>query len=853
MSQPGLIYRLEFKNIEGFTVRTDIYPTDKPLNSGIIHPTEALFYTSLGLNYIAVFYNLGSFFYIGQVFTISGTASNNGVFTVVSVTGYGSSTIVEVAQTVVVESAFASTFTDNSVITVPTIIPLQAGGTPLIISASNNDEDKFTPIRSKSAQIQFVTDTSAGLDSSTFSQGADNLWKVEIYLQDTPQLIFQGFLMMADNHQPFQPDPQYVTLTATDHLAALKEAALVDFNDINPIGKYRVADLIAMCLRKTGLELSFFVVNNLRAGSGILTNTATISSSGQYIVVNTTNFFYPGQEFTLTGTATHDGTYHVDHVVQSIVTEVHLVENITAPGEVAPSAVFTDTASSFHWYDNVYIDAKTFEKIIGSSENCYTVLSKLLGEDCYITQWHGQWFIMRVDEIDNNPFYIAEFTAAGVYVSTATDDFSKSVGAAEDYRFANADTLLRFVRPHQFVKETFNYDFPAEIPCNKDFSRGDYVSGTNPKLYDITCWTKRRGVPGGYNAPITITAFIQRTFNDNDYEIDRLIYITPQTGHTGFSSTDDEYIESEGIPVNISDKFEGSIQWKFNTNIGSSAADLRLFRFILIGDDGSGWILGEATPGDGKPVWYDTSGFTGNTGKGATPVVFGSQDETEWQSIDWNAPPIPMSGTLYIWLNQAYTNAAVPSGEIISYANLRFDYIPLINGTYSRTTGQSTQVTRTNPDGYIVNRDNEVFVSDSPLPIAKGSMFLLIGGAYKLFPNWFRSINGLDTGDIHPFGYLQAYSVWNQYKGVNDPITGRGIGINIFSGSVLGLTDSWPDVVNKFSLTDMNTQTNNRNFMLISVQQDWKLCQWTATFIEVFNTEIGKTYTDPFSFRYLTE
>lgn len=70
MSQPGLIYRMRFKNIEGSIILTWIYPTDIIVPDG--DPQE--------------------------------------------------------------------------------IIELTAGGRPLVISASNNDEDKFTPIRSKSAQ-----------------------------------------------------------------------------------------------------------------------------------------------------------------------------------------------------------------------------------------------------------------------------------------------------------------------------------------------------------------------------------------------------------------------------------------------------------------------------------------------------------------------------------------------------------------------------------------------------------------------------------------------------------------------------------------------------------------------------
>jgi hypothetical protein len=87
--------------------------------------------------------------------------------------------------------------------------------------------------------------------------------------------------------------------------------------------------------------------------------------------------------------------------------------------ETAAAAVFLDYNSQFHWYDVVYLDAKTFESEIGESENCYTVLEKILGEDCFITQWKGNWWIFRLDEMENNPVYVAEFDLVGTYISTA--------------------------------------------------------------------------------------------------------------------------------------------------------------------------------------------------------------------------------------------------------------------------------------------------------------------------------------------------------------------------------------------------------------------------------------------------
>lgn len=243
--------------------------------------------------------------------------------------------------------------------------------------------------------------------------------------------------------------------------------------------------------------------------------------------------------------------------------------------------------------------------------------------------------------------------------------------------------------------------------------------------------------------------------------------------------------------------------------------------------------------------------------QGVTNVDFG---DDEWQSIEWDAPPCPVSGNLYFWINQLNQNSAAFDDYNIQYANLRFDYVPLINNSYQRYSGQYSKIDRTE-SGYLANRDKEVFISDSPTKIFKGAMFQLNNSAYVLFPTWFNAATnggtytGLPSTDyLHPYSYIQAYSVWNQFKGYNTATTPvRGIGINIFSGSVKGLTNDWPDLIHRITLTDTNAQTSDRYFLLISLEQDWRSCIWTATFIEVYNRVIYKSYSDVLTFKFISQ
>lgn len=853
MSQYGIIYRLEFKNIKDQIVRVDISPTDY---------------------------------------------------------------LIDDADT-------------------PEIIPLTGTGSPFTVSTVNNDESKFQQIRSKQAKIEFVSNVGDGLTISTFSNGPDNLWVVTALIP-TVETIFTGYLIMADNQQPFLPDPNVVVLTATDHLAVIKEIALVDYDDNILSGKYRVADLVTMCLRKTGLSLPLYVVDNLKPGAGtMLTDVANFSSVSSFIFFPSVKMpkLYVGMRFTV-DSPLNSGTIFT--VLENNSGDNVLVSPTPVAESGALNVTFTDELQG-HWYDIVYIDSKTFEQEINLSQDCYTVLEKLLGQNGFITQWKGAWYILRIDEIDSFDYIVTEFDTDGILVGSTTQDISKAVGRAEDTKFANADTLLRFLRPHGYIRETYNYDYPLEAPCNSDFQRGGLTNTISAfeKDFNIDCWTKRRGLPGGYISPITITDYIKRLYNANGYEIERYIYITPQVGHSGFSSTDEEYIESEAIPVLINDKFTASIDWRLGVDLTTSSASPRLFRMVLHGTDGSWWVLGrpsDISGTDSTLTWYDTSGWTVNTARGKTGIVFGDQDETKWQNIEWEAPPVPVSGDLYMWVAQFYQSSTTGVNTTIYYDNLRFEYIPYANGSYQKFSGQSTQTTRPET-GYLAKQENEVFISDAPFPFAKGAMFfatfeeiwndtvdffgttqtiqfagdqsgLLTQGmviqisgtasnnqiakiltvsysiisditvitidkpvvtesvtaiisqaVFRLVPIWYDSHpfaggNPPDASYLHPYGYIQCYAVMNQFRGAG---TTRASGISIFQGTVVNFTDDWPDMLHKYSLTDTNPQTDDRLFMLISFTQDWRTCQMQCVFVEVYNTLIGKIYTDTLTLKYIAE
>lgn len=730
----------------------------------------------------------------------------------------------------------------------PQVIALTPTGEPLTVSIVNNDRDKFNTIYSKQAVIRFKSDLYADKWVATFCDYPDNEWYVEIVDFGTGNFIFKGFLMLSDMQQPFQPDPNIVELTASDHLGILKDFPLVDDDGNNPRGKYRIAELIAMSLKRTGLTLDIKVINNLRAGSGAMTVSSTsvgFDSASGYIGMGASfaGFFYPGQTIVVSGTTSNNGTFTVSSVVVNVITFVFVNESVT--DETASNVTFQDSNSQGHIYDKCYLDALTFESEIDESEDPYTVLQKILGFDCFLVQWQGFWYIMRVDEFDNNSVFIASFDSDGSLdgIGGATS-ITKSVGRQEVVKFANGDTLLIPDRPYKSVRLNRNYRYPIESVCNIDFSRGDLDDDTDPLdiTYEIACWTLRRNLPGNYDTP-DFTALIHRIFDENAYETERYITLTP-TASTESASTAVRYIESQAIPVQISDKFTVSIDYRLTHNEAGTAST-RLMRAILAGDDGSYWILDHDGTGQ-DPVWRNTAGWTLFTGAGDYDVDFAVEG---WQTISVEAPPLPVSGNLYIWLNQLNQDGSAFDDHDLQYSNLRFTYIPLINGTYQRYTGHYNKVTRaTNPTKYNATIDDEVFIGEMPKPLFKGALFLLTGSAYTLAKNFYSSAqfslgSPTDLTFLHPYGWFQVQAVWNQYRS----------NVRSFDGSVLGLGEAWPDMLYKYSLTDTNPSTNNRYFMLISFSQNWKNQLWTALFIECYRTDTGRVYTDTFEYKYIRD
>jgi hypothetical protein len=662
------------------------------------------------------------------------------------------------------------------------IIALEMAENPVTISVIDNDEDKFKPIRSKQAEI--IIHSSDTIEIATFATGGDNRYKVEIAVVNTSNIIFVGFLSLSDLQMEFQPDPNEITLVATDNLGALRDIPLAGSSNLYIRGKNPIGLYIAQALNKTGLSLEIWVVNNIREAN-------------------------------------------------------HPTE---------------------HLYSSCWLDGKTFESEIGVAESCYSALEKILGENCFLTQWKGKWFIQNVDELDWGTITQARFNATGglMEYKTATN-FIKLVGEDLELSWIGApDTppIVTLERPYKESKGVFKYDPPIEIIDNINFSRGDWLSpidlGTELdddgniiyylRAYSLDDWTMTRN-----SGPVTAQAYIVRKFSDVNLTQEKEKFVRVLTANQQASPWD--YLRCNPVPVHLKDKATVSVDFKLETALTSLAVQGRyIFTFYIAGTDGNVYAYDET---GSRPKWTQFATITGTNFAVLYQWQSENFDEKEWQTVTVDLPAFPIDGDLYMGLynGRTFDNNTLP----MNYSNLRFEYIPYVNGDYSKYTGQYHKVS------HLLNtkavREAQVYISDSPKKIFKGALYTKNLSDQFVLANQFFEWASAPTpapDQIRQYGYLQAFIVWNQFNRHNTKFEGTIDGLQSGNVDADGFPDL-PDLLFKYILTDTDNTTNNRYFQLLHFEQNLHLCEMRVFLYEVFNTATGKKYNDAYEFKYISQ
>lgn len=685
----------------------------------------------------------------------------------------------------------------------PDPIPLKCTGAELKIVDS--DEDKFSVIKGKRIEFSFLSTLTENL--TTFTAGPDNQWLVEVLVGATQ--IFSGYLVTDATRESFLPPTTYtVELTASDNLGLLKDEPLTKPDGTNPRGKFRLMDYISWCLAKTGFDLPFKVVYNLRpeeltaAGSHTF-HEVYLDAKTFEADINESIDCYQVLQRILKGCflTQHNNAWWIIRVDEMNGTDYH-IQDFDPDGTIGGPATNTTYSQNIGITESIKLINKDAEVMPERANKLVeTTLRLELPREIPDNKDFNRGTTWVSPYVVNMAFHIYSYATLGAFPVTGEFEITYlATGSGIYYKWTGVG----------YAPIT-----GAEVP--QGFA------------YNIEDWTLVNEAGG---AP-TISAYVIKVRRFGA-EIAR--YVELSTGG-GF-----HWIKSNRIPVGRYDKMTFSVDRRYYSDLsGSGLSTENVAQIRLFGEDGTYWTVTNIAFGsDPAGSWVQCSAsFTTNQRYITDRYVRNEVDTKKWMPASVDANPVPVGGEIEILLRQMTATGTM-------YSNLQFEYHPYVNDNYQDYTAQKHKVSQALNTKATIEED--VYTGDLPRPLYKGAMFIDNGPAYSLTRNWYN-YNAGTSGElaIASFGKYQAFEYWNQHRRI----------IRKFQGTLRGMdtvtpTDI-PGLLHQYTFTAATDHSTNKTFMLLSYSQNLDTCEWTGIFAEVLDSVDGKDYASDHEFKYSTD
>lgn len=720
---------------------------------------------------------------------------------------------------------------------------------PFHLRSDNNSEAKLKSVCGTLLEMQFESTPDINLNKFLQGNYSDRRYRVTATIESggIERIFFRGHLQLAESQEMFLPHPNTVRLTATCGLGSLKNKPLLDDAGNAPSGYYRLIRFIAFCLKKTGIEQNINVVMNIKESRYRQFAEALEFVAPNKIIFHADRPLYAGQVIDISGSVSNDGRYTITGVtVVGFTKEATVAETVVneSPAPEQPSVEFVNS----NFFNYLYADAKTFEKEIGENDDCYTVLHKILWPLCRIAQRHGEWWIKNIDEYDEPGDYVVVFDKNGDWIENKSMAvYQKEIGFNNNMKWSQESCMMNFKSPAAFSKLTYRYENPAEVPCNNDLERGDYIAdiSAESKKYELECWDLVKQGVSGDEAPDT-DGYLRRDFI-NGYEDKRYVVIEHDAAA--------HFFRSEKFPVDARGKIKLDMVRRLSADVaGSGFYRDQGMQVRLYANDGTFYMLQGETSVGAQYEWVSTnSSFTTNVRylwfEGDV-----SRDMTEAESLygSGTSPELPKAGHLQILIHQSHET----SWNRDTYIDkIELEYYPLINGSHQKYRAHYHKSSQVNDDD-VEKTDDEIYLSDAPARLLKGALHVknhVDYGLAALYWNAAKSPAG-PGGNIHekPYGWHCTLGVWNQVRMLHRIFKGSVAGIESGSADAGNRCDI-PTVLHHYKLQDADEQTMNRKFILLGFDMDLFRCEFSqCTVAEVQHEIIPKRYTDPYEFKYVS-
>ena len=742
-----------------------------------------------------------------------------------------------------------------------TTVDFELSAIPTVQRVVDNDEDKYTPIRSKQMEIQ--AHTSDDFSILNFKGGTDNQFKVEIAIGTETDIMFTGWLSVSDLRQRFQPHPNVLVLTATDGLGFLKDIDLTDISGEQFTDENKIIEYIAACLYGTGLQLPIEVEMN------IMESTAPLAPSG-----NMYNFCYLHALTFETNIGEFDDCYTV---LEKILGENSYLSQEKNRWYIKRVDEYDnhDPVSVTFAYDGSTVETSYFElykKEIGSNSLLYSLA--WMNED-------------------------AELSLLSAH---------KEVKHTYNYERPNEIPCNK-----SFERGDLIGDDGTETVDDIVYTR---------KKYELDCWDKRwSSITGDQAATIDIET--KRLFTDLDYEDSRYVNIPQETtGKFHFiMSKKIQCIAGDKMDIDLSISLAADqggsafkdqvLQVRLYANDGTfwthhgkeDDADEPLWRECAAGfeiDDldiefynlywgdtdqtqQANLFSGETAPfpRDGyiKICVFQSNLFRADTDTHIHKVdftynakingTFNKYDGHYFKSTQDTLSKFKREEQVYIsdighpqfkgfifkstWIG-LFTGEAVFSGSngFTIDGDKTTEYTVGQRIKITGTTANNMETTITSVTYSVVDDSTTIGVTGTTTAATEAATVIQIEGFTKCegFFNYAVFPSGPPSADyIKPFGAIQNQDVWNQYNRTFAMFEGTIDGMDTDKQDGAGLPDI-PGFIHTYYLRDSHELTNNKKFMPLHFEQDFYMCEWDTVLVEVFDTTIEKNYLGQ-EFKYI--
>lgn len=684
------------------------------------------------------------------------------------------------------------------------------------ILSNSGEEDKFTPVIGLECDIsifvgkinssgQVVDDTQISIYDFTAQQ--DNEIRVTIYRErDYSKSIFQGFLVVQNNSQPFLDPPFTLSLKALDGLGLLKNVDMIDTTGALYAGVLSIEDWIGNILYKTGQSL------NLRG-------------------------YFPF--FPALGSET-----------MPPLQQVFLNAQAWLIGEIT-----TTTDPSVDVFASEAVDAYTALTSI-----CTACRARIFQED-------GVWnFVCLGSYIDQGGMYYNESTGvltAGIYHMTPVAvgnglNYDVPVGSDQIVHPANDDTTLSLLIATKWVKLNYTYNQSFNKICNQNFVQGDpdpvhngTISSTivdptikpvvtlNYKAYQPFCWNIFAGTfAGGGTAPFPETPptgyqYIRDVQDIYGYSLVRYLVIQ--------SVVPVVHARSSTFLIDQGDLLTVNLDFRTYSDLGT--VGLAPLIICLQGDDGSHWALGSFGTSDTVGTRWIAVDANYQT-LSVTPGIYHSyttgDPTSDWvtYTADKNAigglNKVPVSGKAFIVLE------GLPSATESWYKNITATIAPFLQGSYAQLKGDFNFLSSNLNIKQTLSQD--INISDSPKRYFQGA--LVDANNNLIPPTWHRR----SFAESKRFTQLMGQIAYNNLNRILNKIEGTMRGLTWVDAS---LTTKQTGFLNRYYFTDHPTPT--KKFVLTSFEKDYTTGQGRHVFIEILADQNDTGWQDPdtYVFQYL--